>query len=147
MLSSNGEAKLTSIKMAKEFWLEGCQICGSQQGHVGHERMHRIVTGTQRIRVTNSRLGFSQIRASSSIRHQQVHPQASSSTTAETGCPVPAGGSRGPQTLSEIPSPPANVPGKRPRSLCWFSGSLRIKTVSRAWAEHKVLSCLLYNPG
>lgn len=74
--------------------------------------MHRTVVGTQRVRVTHSRLGFSQIQASRSVRDQQVHQRASSSTTAETGCPVPAGGSRGPQILSEIPSPPTNVPGK-----------------------------------
>lgn len=115
--SSNGEARPTSTKWSKNSGSRGCQICGSQRGHEGHERVHRIVTGTQRIRVTHSRLGFSQIHASSSIRHQQVRQQASSSTTAETGYPVPAGGSRGPQILSEIPSSPANVPGNGPRVL------------------------------
>lgn len=87
-----------------------------------HERVHRIVTGTQGIRATHSRLGFSQIHASSSILHQQVRQQVSSSTTAETGYPVPAGGSRGPQTLSEIPSPPTKVPGKGPLVLALILG-------------------------
>lgn len=76
--------------------------------------MHRTVVGTQRVWVTHSRLGFSQIQASRGVQDQQVHQRASSSTTAETGCPVPAGGSRGPQILSEIPSLPTNVPGKGP---------------------------------
>lgn len=79
--------------------------------------MHRTVVRTQRVWVTHSRLGLSQIQASRGARHQQVHQRASSSTTAETGCPVPAGGSRGPQILSEIPSPPTTVPGKGPQVL------------------------------
>lgn len=38
-----------------------------------------------------------------------------------------------------------------PKSLCWFSGPLGMKTVSLAWTEHRVVPgfCTegLYNPG
>lgn len=99
-----------------------------------HARVHRMVTGTQRIRVTHSRLGFPQIRASSTVQHQQVHQQTSSSTTAETGFPAPAGGSRGPQILSEIPLSPKSSPCQGSSGPC---ADYSLLSPLLCWTEHR----------